>query len=168
MISGRWFGTSRHLKSIGMRLSELLLGLMGKKNSDHIITKHFSNWPALKVIATLLYLYSLSIPTSQFFFIIMVMLRIQLAKYWKDWHLITNSHRIMWGWTSCKLVGTRLRSMEKELPGRLLLFWPLFSRKPFEPWPLGGTAHPMIAPDISFSTEGAPGILSGEYLVSCC
>ena len=95
MISGRWFGTSRHLKSIGMRLSELLLGLMGKKNSDHIITKHFSNWPVLKVIATLLYLYSLSIPTSQFFFIIMVMLRIQLAKYWKDWHLITNSHHIM-------------------------------------------------------------------------
>lgn len=46
------------------------------------------------------------------------------------------------------------------------LYWLLVNGKPLEPWPLGGTASPMIAPVISPKSSRCPPVaFSGEYEV---
>lgn len=131
---------------------------MRRRNSDHMITKHFSNWLALEVLVTLLYLYFLL--SSHNFFIIMVMIGNSVSKILK--RLGPDDEFSLHDVELDTLQKGRDKTQKERERVARWVSWPLFIWKPLEPWPLGGTACPMIAPGISLNTKGAPGILSGE------
>lgn len=161
MRSGGWFGTSGHLKSPPRgRGCQSYHGLMGRKR---VITKYFSNWPAPVMVVTFLYLYFQT--HSKFFSSSWSCLGIQSENTEKTGTWWSDQHWILTVWSRA---GQTKHSWEQDSERRGCrvgcLDWLLFSWKPLEPWPLGGTASPTIPPVISPKSSWCPPVtFSGEY-----